>query len=304
MTDKPAPSQAMRPTMRKSMHLFDLDDTLIRTEARVWVLDGGGATLTALSPAEFSLYRPKPGESFDFREFSDLGILSRGIVVKYTKTIIDTIVKHGTRSHFGILTARGDKKLHAPFLIRLFRTMFGIHLAKEHIFAVSDRRFSEYKDSLVASVNEGQDPAKELARARFLSLSVAERKALVIAEDLVGRGFNDISFYDDSRENLESFKVMREAFPHVVYKPHFIDPTWKARLNEFWESGAERKSLIKGVSSVRIILEHHSRYGADHESAVLNLMDARPIRLDSLPVWLVFEEGRFYLRRAPLSGEA
>ncbi len=283
MTDQPA--------IRRSIHLFDLDDTLIRTEARVWVKNSGGVPTVSLSPAEFSLYRPKAGESFDFREFSDLGILSRGIVVKYTKTIIDTILKHGTRSHFGILTARGDKHLHAPFLIRLFRSLFGIRLAKEHIFAVSDRRFSEYKDNRAQALEVG-----------FLSLSIAERKALVIAEDLVGRGFNDISFYDDSRENLESFKVMREAFPHVVYKPHFIDPTWKARLKEFWESGADRKSLIKGASSVRIILEHHSTYGPDHDRAVLNLMESRPIRLNSVPVWLVFEEGRFFLRRSLETG--
>ena len=105
------------------------------------------------------------------------------------------------------------------------------------------------------------------------------------------------SFYDDSRENLESFKVMREAFPHVVYRPHFIDPTWKARLGEFWESGAARKTLIKGAGSARIILEHHSRRGADLESALAELQASQPIRLDTVPVWLLCEEGKFYLAR-------
>jgi hypothetical protein len=315
MTDRSQPrSSATRSSVnRKSIHLFDLDDTLIRTEARVWVLDSQGRASQALSPAEFSAYRPKPDESFDFREFSDIGILSRGIVVKYTKTIIDTILKYGTHSHFGILTARGDKKLHAPFLIRLFRSLFGIRLAKEHIFAISDRRFSVYKDRLAVAGTTVPGtlpalsalpaspalPAPPELRARFSSLSVAERKALVIAEDLVERGFNDISFYDDSRENLESFKVMRQAYPHVVYKPHFIDPTWKARLAEFWDSGAESKSLIKGINSVRIILEHHSALGANHEPAILNLLDGRSIRLDTVPVWLVYESERFYLRRNP-----
>lgn len=271
---------------RKSIHLFDLDDTLIRTDARVRVLDPAGNALLSLSPAEFSAYRPQPGETFDFREFSDLGILSRGIVVRYTKTIIDTILRYGTRSEFGILTARADKNLHAAFLIRLFKSLFGVRLAKELIFAVSDRRFSIYKDRGLA---DGLAP--------FSSLTIAQRKAMVIAQDLVGRGFNDISFYDDSRENLESFKVMREAFPHVTYKPHFIDPTWQARLGEFLESGLASKSLIKGANSVRLILEHHSSYGTDHEPAMLNLLDGKAVRLDTLPVWLVWEEGRFYLKR-------
>jgi len=272
---------------RKSIHLFDLDDTLIRTDARVLVLDPRGQDARSLSPAEFSAYRPEPGEAFDFREFSDLGILSRGIVVKYTKSIIDTILRFGTRSEFGILTARGDKKLHAAFLIRLFKSLFGVRLAKELIFAVSDERFALYKDR---RDRDGAGP--------FAALSIAQRKALVIAEDLVGRGFNDISFYDDSRENLQSFNVLREAFPHVTYRPHFIDPTWKARLAEFVDSGSPSKVLLKGAHSVRLILEHHSSYRTHHDPAILNLLHGKPIRLETVPVWLVFEEGRFYLRRS------
>ena len=280
---------------RKSIHLFDLDDTLIRTEARVHVRDASGTLLKSLSPAEFTLYRPSPGEVLDFSEFSDLGILSRGIVVKYTKSIIETILRYGTRSEFGILTARSDKKLHAPFLIRLFRSLFGVRLSNELIFAVSDARFSGYKDrGAKLKESRGIDPP-----IPFAKLSVSQRKALVIAEDLVGRGYNDISFYDDSRENLESFKVMRQAFPHVVYKPHFIDPTWAARLEEFRLSGSESKSLIKGASSVRIILEHHGERAVDLNSAMRALEAGRAVKLESVPVWLVCEDGKFYLRRHP-----
>jgi hypothetical protein len=282
---------------RKSIHLFDLDDTLIRTEAKVLVRDAEGALLRSLAPAEFTTYQRAPGEIFDFREFSDLGILSRGIVVKYTRTIIDTILKYGTRSEFGILTARADKKLHAPFLIRLFRSLFGVRLSNELIFAVSDARFSGYKDRSVRSDGAVRSDGGGEGALPFSSLSVSQRKALVIAEDLVGRGFNDISFYDDSRENLESFKVLRQAFPHVTYKPHFIDPTWTARLGEFWESGAESKALIKGANSARLILEHHSGFGSDHEPALRLLADGLPIRLETLPVWLTCEEGRYYLKR-------
>lgn len=62
---------------RKSIHLFDLDDTLIQTDARVMVRDSLGGLLRSLAPAEFTVYQRAPGEVFDFREFSDLGILSR-----------------------------------------------------------------------------------------------------------------------------------------------------------------------------------------------------------------------------------
>ncbi len=260
---------------------------MIRTSARVLVRDGQGNLLRALSTGEFTTYQAAPGEVLDFGEFSDLGILSRGIVVRYTRTIIDTILAHGTRSEFGILTARADKKLHAPFLIRLFRSLFGVRLANELIFAVSDQRFSGYKDRRLGP--EG---------VPFSRLSVSRRKALVIAEDLVGRGFNDISFYDDSRANLESFKVMRQAYPHVTYRPHYIDPTWAGRLEEFLASSAERKTLIKGAGSVRILLEHHTRGTIGPETALRELVDGRPIRLDTGPVWICCEDGKFCLRKS------
>ncbi len=278
---------------RKSIHLFDLDDTLITTSARIWVVDGDGKPIKSLLPAEFTGYRPKMDEAFDFHEFSDLGILSRGIVVKYTKSIIDAILKHGTRSYFGILTARPEKNLHAAFLIRLFRSLFGIQLAKEHIFAVSDERFAAYKDKSFQDF--GSDPS--LPSGRFSSLSVAQRKALVIAQDLVGRGFNDISFYDDSRENLNSFKVLVEAYPHVVYKPHFIDPTWAHRLAEFWESNIESKLLIRGAGSVRILLEHHAFVDQNLEEALSTLQNGTAIPLNTYPIFLVFENGKYFLRR-------
>ena len=282
-------ASAPRPPERRSIHLFDLDDTLIHTDARVLVRDQAGGLIRALSTAEFTGYAPGPGEALDFTEFSDLGILSRGIVVRYTRSIIDAILGYGTRSEFGILTARADKKLHAPFLIRLFRSLFGVRLANEYIFAVSDARFSGYKDRAGAA-----GPA-------FSQLSVSQRKALVIAEDLVGRGFNDISFYDDSRANLDSFKVMRQAFPHVTYRPHFIDPTWKARLDEFLVSGKERKALIKGLPSVRILLEHHTVPPMDIEAAQLNLLEGKPVRLDTVPLEIAFEDGKFLLRRSDAS---
>lgn len=282
---------------RKSIHLFDLDDTLIQTEARVWIVNLAGEKVFALTPSEFTSYRPKVEEKFDFTEFSDLGILSRGIVVKYTKTIIDTILKQGTESQFGILTARGDKKLHAPFLVRFFKSLFGIRLAKENIFAVSDTRFSIFKDKVRADPKNRMEDELDLSPKNFLALSVAERKALVIAEDLVGAGFNDISFYDDSRENLNSFKILRQRFPNVVYKPHLIDPTWKVRLGEFAASELERKPLLKGLVSAKLILENHSEFGEHWAMAQSVLEKSGKIQLEHFPILLVFDSGRYFLKR-------
>jgi hypothetical protein len=271
---------------RRSIHLFDLDDTLISSPARIFVRKADGAVVQTLTPAEFTEFKLPQGYTFDFKEFSDVGILSRGIVVHYTRDIIRQLVERGTKSAFGILTARGDKSLHAPFLIRLFRNLFGIRLQKGLIFAVSDARFNRYKD------RGGPKRGKP-----YSSLSVAERKARVVLEDLVGRGYNDISFYDDSRENLAAFRTLAKDFPDMQFKAHFIDPSWTQRLKEFVAGDLDEKTLVAGEKSFRLIWENHGALGQPADAALERVRMGEPIPLRTFSVDLVFREERFRLMR-------
>jgi hypothetical protein len=280
------------PSSRRSIHVFDLDDTLMRTAAKVRVTGPDGAERRALTPAEFTTYTLGEGEVFDFGDFGNVSILAKGVFVGYTRTIIETLLKHGTRSDFAILTARGDKRLHAPFLIRLFHGLFGIRLKNSLIFNLSDERFLRYKD--------GTDLPADLREAfsgrSFSRLTVPERKALVIGQDLAARGYNDVSLFDDSRENLGAFKVIHKAFPQITYRPHFIDPSWHARLEEFRASGKPRKALTSGRASALILLEHHSRYHENPEAGLRSLQERGTVTLEG-GVKLVFAEGKYAIER-------
>lgn len=289
---------AVKPSQspRRSIHVFDLDDTLIRTAAKVRVLGPDGAELRSLTPAEFTNYSLGEGERFGFRDFGNVAILAKGEPVGYTRAIIEAIVRNGTRSDFAILTARGDKRLHAPFLIRLFRGLFGITLRNSLVFNLSDERFLRYKDG----VELPEALRGELSERTFSKLTVPERKALVIGQDLAARGYNDISLYDDSRENLEAFKVVHKAFPAVTYRPKFIDPTWRERLREFRESGKPRKPLISGKASALILLQHHSRYGENPEAGLRALQERGRVTLAG-GIRLTYADGRYALEAA---GEA
>lgn len=285
------------PTTRRSIHVFDLDDTLIRTAAQVRVMDGEGREVERLTPAQFTTHVLAEGQKYDFRDFGDVGILAKGEPVGYTKTIIETLLKNGTRSDFAILTARGDKRLHAPFLIRLFQGLFGIRLRNSLIFNLSDERFLKYKDAV-----EVPEALREHFSGRsFSRLTVPERKALVIGQDLAARGYNDISLFDDSRENLNAFKVIHTAFPHITYRPHFIDPTWTVRLKEFREGIAEgrtRKPLTSGRASALILLEHHSRYGENPEAGLRALQEKGAVALGG-GVKLTYADGKYALEYKP-----
>jgi hypothetical protein len=286
--------QGGNPPHRKSIHLFDLDDTLITTSARVFVRDGKEAEILSLTPDEFTSHRLAVGHRYDFREFSDVGILSRGIVVEYTRGIIETLVKRGTQSAFGILTARGDKHLHAPFLIRLFKGLFGIALRKSLIFTLSDVRYAAFR--------EGKELPEPFHGKRWDSLSIPEKKAAILLAEVAGRGFNDISFYDDSRDNLDVFKTAKALVPGVKYRPHFIDPTWTVRLNEFRNGDAPRLLLVRGRISACLIWKHHGRtYSGrkkmEFEDVQKALEGGEPVILKGGDLGLELSDGRWWVIR-------
>ena len=81
----------------------------------------------------------------------------------------------------------------------------------------------------------------------------------------------------------------------MTYKPHFIDPTWNVRLQEFRKSLSEKKLLTRGIESALLILENHSHYHKDPEAGIQRLSTTGEVILTSGDTAIRKEEGRFYL---------
>ena len=60
------------------IHLFDLDGTVWKVPANIYVIDSSGKRKKSFSQEEFALgtYKLKKGESYDFSEFKDKKFLS------------------------------------------------------------------------------------------------------------------------------------------------------------------------------------------------------------------------------------
>jgi hypothetical protein len=87
----------------KKLRIFDFDDTLVQTDAMVYVTNAEGEEF-ALTPGEFAVYTPKKGDAFDYTDFQEL-INPRAI--KWTGKILDSVYqKHGPQG-LVVLTARG-----------------------------------------------------------------------------------------------------------------------------------------------------------------------------------------------------
>jgi FMN phosphatase YigB (HAD superfamily) len=150
--------------------IFDLDDTLIISAAKIKVLNPkNGKLLKELTPAEFNFYTHNPKTTLSFKDFEDADVLRKSTFIIDVMQKLLNYYKRGV--HVAIVTARSNSKL-----IRNFFLENGIDIHPELVIAVND-------------------PAHKLTG------SVAERKKEAIHQ-LVEHGYNDLIFFDDNEENL------------------------------------------------------------------------------------------------------
>lgn len=159
--------------------IFDLDDTLIVSSAKIKVLDDKGNIIKELTPAEYNYYtKSDTSHMLNYDEFQDYGILKQSSFTKYFMKLKNEYDK-GT--HICILTARGDSNL-----IRRFFLDNGIDIHPELCIAITDPIWG-------------------------FSGNVAERKKQAI-KMLVEKGYKNFTFFDDNKENLRYAKSLEKEF--------------------------------------------------------------------------------------------
>lgn len=95
----------------KTLYVTDFDDTLAMTDANVILVRSGERT--SLTPAEFAVYEPKPGDTFDFSEFDKL--INPRPIQRFTK-LLQRVVKEKRADKVVVLTARNHTRPVAQFL--------------------------------------------------------------------------------------------------------------------------------------------------------------------------------------------
>ena len=146
----------------KKLRIFDLDDTLFETEAKV-IVTSVDNTSREITPAEYAVYEPKSGDKFDFSQFHTIinPTLIRSIGKRFYKIVTSS---NGDRKTV-ILTARGSEA--APHIRDIIRKYFRVNIE-------------------VVTLGTG-DP---MAKANW------------ILNKIQNEGYNDIFFVDDSSKNI------------------------------------------------------------------------------------------------------
>ena len=168
----------------KTLWAWDLDDTLILSKSEVIVRNSSTGATKVLTPAEFAIYEPKPGEKFDFSQFDNL---VQPEVLKKNFDLFSQILKKTAGSKDSktiILTARTPKVEKDVLMLLKSKGLPGI---KIHAVGSSDP---------MAKVN--------------------------VIQNYIDDGYDRVRFYDDSPKNVRAVNAMKKENPGVDINARLI----------------------------------------------------------------------------------
>lgn len=184
--------------------IFDIDDTLLHTTAKIKVVDAASRVIRTLTNQEFNNYQLQPGEEFDFGEFRSAEKFrqeSKPILPMIRK--LKTILSHAGNSKVIMLTARADFDDKETFL-QTFKDL-GIDMSRVHVHRA------------------GNIPGNE---------PPAYKKAIWVRKYLNTRQYGHVRLYDDSMSNLRVFKELKKEYPRVDFRAIYVGPTGSTQVIE------------------------------------------------------------------------
>lgn len=173
-----------------TLNIFDLDDTLFHTKAKVKVIKNN-KVVRELEASEYNNDKLNPGESYDYGQFRSAEVFKKtatpiGRMVGKLKTVIRNITTE--KSKVIIVTARKDFDNKQLFLNTL--ESYGIDINKLYI-----------------------------ERAGNLELgSSAKNKRFIFHKYLRGGRFMKIRLFDDSVKNLNSFLALQKLYSDYKFE--------------------------------------------------------------------------------------
>jgi len=177
-----------------SLHIFDIDDTLMHTTAKIKVKDEEGKVVKSLSNQEFNDHNLEHGHSYDFSEFrssdkfKDESKPIRPAIAKL-KAIHNNIKnKPSSKSKIIMNTARADFDDKDKFLNK-FKS-HGIDIDNVHVHRAGN-------------ITGDEQPA--------------QKKLVYIRKHLDTGNFREAHMYDDSKTNLRAFNSLRHEYPNIKF---------------------------------------------------------------------------------------
>lgn len=189
-----------RPFSETSITVWDIDDTLLISNAKIKVCNIITGDCHELTPEEFNEYEKKNGEEFDFDQFKDIEIMKAGKLIHYYMKILADAYK--MKRAVGIVTARDDRDM----IYKWMKEHVGFHIAKDLIYAIND-------------------PVHKLKG------TTAEKKQQAFRE-IIEKGYKNIQFFDDDDANLRLVKALGKEYPDINISTYKADKKMFMKLEK------------------------------------------------------------------------
>ena len=158
--------------INKKIIVFDLDDTLISSDAKIKVFDSHtNDMVSSLSPMQFNYHIKQHNQYLSFDDFDCEKILGRSKILHNSFRSFKRYYNNGVP--LSIITARSNKKI----VIDFFKSK-NILLKPSLVYTVSN-----HKSGFTGNIDERKKQAIQI---------------------LIDKGYNDITFYDDNLDNLKA----------------------------------------------------------------------------------------------------
>lgn len=132
---------------RKKLRVFDFDDVIVKTKARVYVNNTKTGAKFSLTPGEYAVYNPKPNDEFNYDEFNR--VIDPTEIKAITKVL--RLIVQKSRDTVYILTARAAYR---P--VRKYLSDIGININKIYVVTLASSNPQDKADWIEDKIdNEG-----------------------------------------------------------------------------------------------------------------------------------------------------
>lgn len=174
--------------------IFDIDETLFHTKAKVQVVKEG-KVIRALDNQQYNSYQLKQGESFDYGQFRSAKIFKEtstpiAKVIKRAKRIIHFATRKGSKVI--IVTARQD--MDDKILFKQTFKDHGIDIGRVYVERAG---------------NVGKE-------------KVSENKVVIFKKYLDTKRYARIRLFDDDKNNLNVFLSLKNVYPNIDFSGYQV----------------------------------------------------------------------------------
>ena len=173
--------------------IFDLDDTLFKTSAKVLVKKNNSVS-KKLSNKEYNEYTLDKDEEYDYKEFSDASLFNKtSQPIEQTIGLLKTLLSDLRQKEVIIVTARQDLDNKKLFL-DTFKN-FGIDI--ENCYVERSGNLKNMKPS--------------------------EAKKVVFRKYLSSGKYSKVTLYEDSVSNIQALLSLQTKFPKIEFKAYLVN---------------------------------------------------------------------------------